>query len=61
MSESEFYKSICKATGESNGRLRQIGFQFVQTRRINGDKSCQYGMKYSIRRDPPQEGKVGKK
>lgn len=61
MSESEFYKSICKATGESNGRLRKIGFQFVQTRHINWDKSCLYGMKYCLRRDPPQEGKVGEK
>lgn len=29
MSESEFYKSISKVTGETSGRLRRMGFSLL--------------------------------
>ena len=60
MSESEFYKSISKV-GETNDRLRQIGFQYVETECLNGRKFYLNGRKYSVRRDPPDIRKAGDK
>ena len=60
MSESEFYKSISQITGESNGRLRQMGFQHVQVFSMQEIPS-QYAWKQAGRRDPPQSGKAGEK
>lgn len=61
MGESEFYKSLSKVTGESGGRLRQMGFQHVETWRQAREKAFLNGMKYSRRCDPPQTGKAGDK
>ena len=61
MSESEFYKCISKVTGETNGMLRQMGFQYVETQCLNGRKFYLNGRKYSVRRDPPDIGKAGDK
>ncbi len=56
MSESKFYKSISQITGESNGRLRQMGFQHVQVF-SKKEMSAQYAWKQAGRRDPPQRRK----
>ena len=60
MNDSELYKSISQITGESNGRLRQMGFQHVQVF-SKKEMSSQYAWKQSGRRDPPQSGKAGEK
>ena len=59
MSEAEFYKCISKVTGESHGRLRQMGFQHVETLHFIRDKPFLNRMKHSVRRDPPEGRKAG--
>ena len=56
MQENDLYRSLRRITGESNGRLRQMGFQHVQVF-SNKERTSRYACKQIERRDPPQRRK----